>query len=282
MTFLNYWMGELGEFFTRKHLANLAIALIIFLIGHFLARRASNAISRLPQLDTQQKILATKAVYYGLFFFTLAAALSQLGFDLRVLLGAAGVLTVAIGFAAQTSASNLISGLFLMIERPFVVGNVISIGDIRGEVMSIDFLSSKIRTFNNLMVRISNESLMRSNIINYSYFPIRRLDFNIAIAADVDFEKLKNLIVRTAVSHPLCLEDPKPVFLFTGLDGGATQLQFQVWATTDNIVALQNELYAGLKQNLQEAGLNAPTAVKTLTMAPLQPANPSPPAEASV
>ncbi|MFN9975907.1 MAG: mechanosensitive ion channel family protein, partial [Phycisphaerae bacterium] len=113
-------------------------------------------------------------------------ALDSLGFDLKVLLGAAGILTVAVGFAAQTSASNLISGLFLMFERPFVVGNSIVIGDLRGEVVAIDMLSTKIRTFTNMMVRIPNETLVKSNIVNLSYFPIRRVDLEVGVAYSSD------------------------------------------------------------------------------------------------
>ena len=80
---------------------------------------------------------------------------------------AAGLLTVALGFAAQTSASNLISGLFLLGERPFVVGDVIRLASgITGEVVGIDLLSVKIRTFDNLLVRVPNETLLKSELTN--------------------------------------------------------------------------------------------------------------------
>ena len=110
------------------------------------------------------------------------SALRELGFKLSVLLGAAGVLTVAVGFASQTSASNIISGLFLLGERPFSVGDVIRVGSTTGEVLSIDLLSAKLRTFENLFVRIPNETLIKSEVTNLSRLPVRRLDLKIGIA----------------------------------------------------------------------------------------------------
>jgi hypothetical protein len=92
-----------------------------------------------------------------------AGALHQAGLKLGVLPGAAGILTVAIGFASQTSASNLISGLFVIAERPFVVGDIIRVAETTGEVLSVDLLSVKIRTFDNLYVRIPNEGIIREH-----------------------------------------------------------------------------------------------------------------------
>lgn len=268
------WSNSLGELITKQHVYNFFIAIVIVLVGSFIARRVRNTVSGLNQLDTQQRLLLTKVSYYGLLMAVFAAALSQLGVDVRVLVGAAGVLTVAVGFAAQTSASNLISGLFLMVERPFVVGDIISIGDTRGEVMSVDLLSSKIRTFNNLMVRIPNETLVKSNIVNYSYFPVRRLDFNINIAYESDLGIVERLLREVAHSHPLCLEDPQPIFLFNGFAESAMSIQFQVWTLTDNMVTLQNELYRDIKRSFDQGGIRIPFPTRTLVTAPLQPANP--------
>ena len=87
------------------------------------------------------QILLKRAIFYGIMILMSMSALRELGFDLSVILGAAGILSVAIGFASQTSASNLISGLFLMMERPFSIGDVIRVEQTTGEVISIDLLS---------------------------------------------------------------------------------------------------------------------------------------------
>src|SRR6476660_3709153 len=121
--FLHSTLGKVRT----EHLGNGFAAILIIFVGLFLARRASAALTKLPNLDIQQKLILKKFSYYVLATLVIAAALNQLGFDLKVILGAAGVLTVAVGFAAQTSASNLISGLFLMIDRPFSIGDGVEV-----------------------------------------------------------------------------------------------------------------------------------------------------------
>ncbi len=268
---MNSWLTGVADSITRQHLINAALALAFLLAGSFLARRGSTAVGRLQQLDSQQRMLLGKIVHYGIFSLAIVAALSQLGVDIKVLLGAAGVITVAVGFAAQTSASNLISGLFLMVERPFVVGDVIAVGDpkngVMGEVMSIDLLSSKIRTFSNLMIRVPNESLVKANIHNYSYFPLRRLDFNFGVALTANLSRVEALMRQAATSHPLCLEDPQPVFVVNGFGDFSISLQFQVWTMAANMGALQNELYRDIKIALDRAGVDIPYPTRTMITA---------------
>jgi small-conductance mechanosensitive channel len=264
---LEKWYRNLIGLFSAEFLMNLVNAVLIMVIGLFLARRIRAALENLSQLEQQQRVLLTKLSYYTIVVVAIAASLSQLGIDLRVILGAAGILTVAVGFAAQTSASNLISGLFLMVERPFIVGDFISVGDVRGEVLSIDLLSSKIRTFNNLMVRIPNEKLVKSDITNFSYFPIRRVDFNIGVAYDSNLVAVENALRRVATAHPLCLEDPQPVFVFSGFGDSSMNVQFQVWTLRANLVKLQNELYRDIKTEFDRAGISIPFPTRTLITA---------------
>src|SRR5688572_20435659 len=115
-------------------------ALVVLVLGYTLAKVTSAGLARaLARRATgQQVMLARRISYWVLLGLTLVSSLHHLGFDLSVLVGAAGILTVAVGFASQTSASNLISGLFLIAERPFVVGDVITVGGRTGEVVSID------------------------------------------------------------------------------------------------------------------------------------------------
>lgn len=269
---LKDWIQYLLTHITPKHLTNFLAAIVIFLFGVFLARKASQALMRFTHLDSQRRLLLSKASYYGLIALGVAAALNQMGFDIKVLLGAAGILTVAVGFAAQTSASNLISGLFLMFERPFVVGNVISVGDITGEVMSIDLLSSKIRTFNNLMVRIPNETLMKSNIINNSFFAIRRIELKVSVSLSADLAQVESILKRLANEHPLCLDEPQPLFIVSGFGESSMNIQFLVWASTPNVLAVQNEFYRDMRVAFGEAGVEIPYPTRTLiSTAPLEP-----------
>ncbi|RXM22074.1 mechanosensitive ion channel, partial [Citrobacter sp. AAK_AS5] len=90
--------------------------------------------------------------------------------------------------------SNLISGLFLVMERPFVVGDVITVDDVTGEVLTIDMLSTKLRTFDNLYVRMPNETIIKSRVTNLTHFPIRRIDLRLGVAYREDLARVRAVL----------------------------------------------------------------------------------------
>ena len=265
---LRNWWTELTHLVTAKHIESAVSAIVILILGMYLAKRASQALGRVNQIDPQQRLLLQKASYYGLVLFTIASSLNQLGFDLKVLLGAAGLLTVAVGFAAQTSASNLISGLFLMVDRPFVVGNSIQIDSLQGEVIAIDLLSTRLRTLDNQMVRVPNETMVKSNIVNKSFFPLRRFDVAVGVAYDSDIREVQNLLLETAKSHPRCVADPAPVCLLTGFGDSSINLVLQAWTLTDEMLVVRSELHAMVKATLDAAGVEIPFPHRILVSKP--------------
>lgn len=186
------------------------------------------------------------------------STLRELGFDLSVVLGAAGILSVAIGFASQTSASNLIRGLFLMMERPFSIGDVIRVEQTTGEVISIDLLSVKIRTFDNLFVRIPNESMIKTQVTTLTRFPIRRADLKVGIAYKEDIEKVKKLLADVAEKNLLCLSEPAPLFILLGFGSSSVDIQFSVWAKRENFLLMKNSIYQEIKEAFDANGVEIP------------------------
>ncbi|HRR98435.1 MAG TPA: mechanosensitive ion channel, partial [Candidatus Syntrophosphaera sp.] len=82
------------------------------------------------RLSPQSEQLVVRIVYYSLALILVVMVLNEFGFKVSALLGAAGIIGIAVGFAAQTSISNIISGIFLISEKPFVIGDVIEVGSI--------------------------------------------------------------------------------------------------------------------------------------------------------
>ena len=236
-----------------------------------MARRASAALTRFPNLDIQQKLIIKKFSYYLLATLVIAAALNQIGFDLKVILGAAGILTVAIGFAAQTSASNLISGLFLMIDRPFSIGDAVEVDSIKGEVLSIDLLSTKIRTFDNRLVRIPNETMVKSNIVNLTYFPIRRVDLKFGVGYSASIMKVRDILLDIATRNPLVLDEPEPLFIFEGFGDSSQNIFIAAWTLRDNYSDVQNSLLIEIKARFDREGIEIPFPTRTLIYPPQNP-----------
>lgn len=258
--------GDAVAWLTGEGLVNVVLAVVIALAGLVLARILSAALGRAlaGRVSPQQEMISRRATHYAIVALALISALRQVGFDMSVLIGAAGILTVAIGFASQTSASNLISGLFLMGEKPFVIGDVIAVGATTGEVISVGLMSVKLRTFDNLLVRIPNESLLKSELTNMTHFPIRRLDMQLAVGYDAEIAEVREILLRVASDNPVCLDSPEPMFMFTGFGDSAMTIQFSVWAARTNFLELRNSMFIAIKRAFDEAGVEIPLPQRSL------------------
>lgn len=235
-------------------------ALLILIAGWVVARLASRFFRRMMvfKLSAHQLSLYGRLVFYALLTLFIVTAIHQLGFKISVLLGAAGILTVALGFASQTSASNLISGLFLLGEKPFEVGDVLQIEGDTGEVISIDMLSVKLRTFDNLFVRIPNELLIKSKFVNLTKFPIRRIDLIIGVAYREDLKRVIQLLLDLVNGEPRCLEEPQPFCMVTNFNTSSVDLQLSVWARREIFREVKADLLVAVKALFDSEGIEIP------------------------
>lgn len=257
---MNTWLLRLSEFAAGEQVLSGLKAVVLVLVGFVVAKITVRSAEKMMagHLAVHEKLLVRRAVFYGIFLLFIFSALHQLGFDLGVLLGAAGIFSVAIGFASQTSASNLISGLFLLGERPFAVGDVIKVSEITGEVLAVDLLSVKLRTFDNLYVRIPNETMIKSEVTTLTKFPIRRIDLQLGIAYKEDIGRVRTVLLRLAEVNLLCLEEPKPLFIFKGFGDSSLDIQFSVWARRENFLDLRNSIYEEIKLAFDANGIEIP------------------------
>jgi len=260
-----FW-ADILSFLSSERMWSVTRAIILVIVGAAIAKLVSSTLTRVAgkKMDRHRTMLLKRGSYYLILALFLISALRELGFSLSVLLGAAGILSVAIGFASQTSASNLISGLFLVAERPFSVGDIIRVGATTGEVLSIDLLSVKLRTFDNLFVRIPNESLIKSEVTTLTRFPIRRLDVKVGVAYKEDLKKVRTVLDEIADRNPLCLEEPKPLYIFQGFGESSLDIQYSVWAKRENFLDLKNSIHQEIKSALDEHGIEIPFPHRTI------------------
>jgi len=255
----------------REHLAaEFAVGLLqgamILVLGFFLAAVARRTARRLTRrrLSLQSSVLVGRLIYYGILILVAVPALRKIGVDLSLLLGAAGVLTVALGFAAQTATSNLISGLFLIGERPFEIGDTIRVDATTGEVLSIDLLSVRLRTFDNLLVRLPNEVMLKSQITNLTRFPIRRIDVQVGVAYKEDLRHVEKVLRGVAAANPACLDEPKPQFMIQGFGESSIDLQFSAWCVRESYLQVKTAVHREIKVALDSAGIEIPFPHRTL------------------
>jgi len=260
--------NQISGLVTLETAASVLRAAVLIIVGLLAARIVSRALASLVarEADRQKVSIVRRLSFYsiaGLFFI---AAMVELGFNFGVILGAAGILSVAIGFASQTSASNVISGLFLLGEKPFSIGDVIKVGETLGEVLSIDLLSVKLRTFDNLFVRIANENLIKSEITNLTRFPIRRIDLQVGVAYKEDMRKVMKILDEVADANPLVLANPNPLFIFKGYGDSALEFQFSVWTLRENYLQTMNSIKVEIKETFDANDIEIPFPHRTLYM----------------
>lgn len=248
------------SFITWEHLFKfIGSVFILFIIGIFF-RIIAKAIRRVPEskLPAQRSTVILRFLKYCFYVIAVLYILSLFGINLKAIWGAAGIAGVAIGFAAQTSVSNLISGLFVLTEGSIHVGDTIIVGDVTGIVDEVKLLSVRVHTYDNQMVRIPNSTIINSNLTNNSYHNKRRLTLKVGVDYSTDMRKALKTLQKAPSLCPTVLEDPAPAVWFDGFDASSINLVVAVWFKPVDFLQTKNDLYIAIKQVLDEAGISIP------------------------
>ena len=235
-----------------------ALVMVFVIIIVFNAVQLITAKALKNRLSPQRTFMIRKGIKYTGFVLALLFLFKSMGVDTAALLGAAGVVGIAVGFAAQTSASSFISGLFLLSEKPFRVGDAIMVDTILGVVLSVDLLSVKIRTFDNLYVRIPNETIFKSNVTTLTRFPIRRLDLTFSVTYQADLERVRDILLDIAAKDPYVLDNPAPLFRVDQFDRSGAVIIFNVWFNKDQLLETKTSMYMAIKKRFDEEQIELP------------------------
>jgi small-conductance mechanosensitive channel len=241
------------------YLKLLRIALLLAAVGLGL-RLLRSVVLRLAtgRVSEQTQMLLKKAFGWITLVVLVVLFFGALGFDISAVLGAAGIAGIALGFAAQTSISNVISGLFLLSEKPFAVGDIINTGGVSGVVLSIDTLSVKVRTFDNTFVRIPNETLIKSNLINVTRYPIRRLDILLTIPYSEDLSTVMEVIKNAVLANKYALANPEYFLMVKRLAPLGVEISLGVWFERSDMTELKNSLVIELLQCFRTENIKLP------------------------
>jgi len=212
------------------------------------------------KLSKQHKMLITKGIIYtGVVIITFAIInILELKAIFQTMLGAAGVLGIILGIASQTSIGNIVSGLFLISEKPFEIGDLIRVGEQFGSVYSIDLLSIKLKTMDNLLIRIPNQTIISTEVINVTKFPIRRMDITIGIAYKEDLQRVSEILRSIAKNNPLCLDEPEPLVLTKTFNSSSIDFLLGLWFEKSNYAKLRNSIFREITERFREENIEIP------------------------
>jgi small-conductance mechanosensitive channel len=245
-----------------------AIGIILFtivigkVITTYLRRSLKEKITK-EHLEIILKVVYYSIIIIGLIFFVLPT----LGVKPSGLLVAGGIAGIILGFASQSIVSNLISGIFLMIERPIKIGNQVNIDGISGFVEDINIISTIIRTYDGLFVRMPNEKVFTTNIKNYVGNVARRFEYIVGITYGDDADQAIGIIKNVIEAHPLALKIPGPMVFVDNLGDNAVNIIVRIWAPSTEWFEVKTELLWIIKRTLEENGIEIAFPQRTLWFA---------------
>ncbi len=248
---------------------DLIVVLAVMAIATVIAKVVTTNIRRvlIDKMRRDQLELMLKIVYYGIILFAFIGILPILGLELSGLLVAGGIVGIVIGFASQSVISNLISGIFLVSEKPIKIGDQVCVDGITGFVEDIHILSTIIRTYDGLYVRIPNEKVFTSSITNYVANVARRFEYIIGISYRDDAERAIEIIRKILDDHPFVLKNPEPQIFVKDLGESSVNIAVRIWAPSLVWYDVKMELLWKIKKELESNGIEIPFPQRTIWFA---------------
>ena len=248
------------DFFTLHHVFRGVGVLCVILIYYIIYRLVRKGIHKVDhqKLPDERKEILHRLARYIFYFAVVVYVLGLFGIKLSAIWGAAGIAGVAIGFAAQTSVSNLISGIFIVSEKSIRLGDTIIINGLTGVVDTISLLSVRVHTYDNQMVRIPNSSIINSLLTNNSYNSYRRLLINVSVAYESDLQTALETLKKAPELCPTARTDPAPNAWIDGFGASGINLVLAIWFNNSDFIAVKNEAFIAIKKVFDDAKIEIP------------------------
>ncbi|WP_233903308.1 mechanosensitive ion channel family protein [Stieleria maiorica] len=260
------WSGFVGWLLSKeggqRWAWNLARFILIVLVTSLVAKVIAGSVNWL--LDRKVKLsqlaerLIANSIKNVVFVIGFAVALTALEIDITPIVAAIGATGLVVGLALQGTLSNFASGLMILINRPFDVGNVVTAGGITGTVDKMNLISTTFRTFDNQTIHVPNNSIWNNVITNITANENRRVDMEFGIGYGDDFEKAEQIILEVVKSHDLVLDDPAPVVVTHALADSSVNIVCRPWAKTSDWWQVKTDITRAVKQRFDEAGISIP------------------------
>lgn len=222
------------------------------LLTIYLKKALTDKIKR-SQLD-----LLIKIVNYGVLVVAVLMILPYFQVELGGLLVAGGFLSIVVGIASQSVLGNLMSGLFLIVERPISIGDNINIGSVGGDVADINIFSTIVKTYDGVYVRIPNETVFTSEITNYVAHVARRFNYVVGIPYDADADLAIEIIKDVIQEHPFALKNPEPSIYVDELADSSVNIMVKIWAPASEWWGVRTDLLWKIKVELGKNGIEMP------------------------
>ncbi len=239
----------------------LLAAVLIFLIGLWLAKRLSNGLERVlgrARVDSTLSGFLRRVSYAAMLVLVAITALTSIGVPTTSMFAVLGAAGLAVGLALKDSLSNIASGVMLIVLRPFRVGDHVIAADMEGIVMEVRVFQTSLRAMDHRLIILPNSEITTAPIINYSTLPTRRMEIVVGVGYDDDLKRAQKILLQLARDNPKILDDPAPFAQVSGLGESSVNLKLFAYASNDDFGDAQSQLIEAVRNELIENGLSIP------------------------
>lgn len=251
---------------------NTLIWVMTAVLGGFIANKFSNYLIersiKKKNGDQHAIVTAKKISAYVIYSLTIVVVMGIFGLPLTALASAVGLIGLGVSFALKDMIANFISGLMILINRPFKIGDQITVEGESGTVKDIQIRATAVKTYDGRKVIVPNSTLYNDTVINNTAYDERRFEVVVGVGYDDNIEKAKELAMETLEEAEGVDPDPEPQVLVNELGGSSVDVKLRGWTKPSkaNMVKSASEVTQLVKEKYDEAGIDIPFPIRTVYM----------------
>ena len=250
----------------------VGLAVLVFLVGFvvkkgfldpLIGRAVKGRGGRVHDVHVAQKVVS-----YIFYPILLVVVLGVLGVDLTALGALVGLLGLGFAFALKDLIANFVSGLFILITRPFKIGDQIESNGEKGVIEDIRVRATEIKTYDGRKVILPNSVLYNDKVINDTAYKVRRFEVLVGIGYEEDIRRAKELALEVLRESELIQSKPEPQVATAELGGSSVNLKLKGWtdSQTSSVAKAMSEITQKIKERYDEANINIPYPIRTVYM----------------
>lgn len=253
--FVTVW-GKVPYFF-----AAVIVIIVAWIVAKYARQAAEKALMRSSQnpgaLDLVGKSAQVGVISTGLFI-----ALQIMDIDLTLMIGA---FSFGLGFALKDMISNYLAGIFILIQQPFKVGDLIKVKDTLGFVQAIEGRNITIKSVDGQKVIVSNNTIFHSQVTNLTHHPERRIILPMGVDFRSDLPTVTRVIEEVLAQHKAILKKPVPQVIYTEFGTSTINLEIRFWVSImENWFQIRSEIITQIKKAFDENNIHIPFPIRTL------------------
>lgn len=252
---------QLLEMYVFPWAINITMALLIFIVGRFIAGflvRMAKKLMIKAKVDSILVSFIGSIISSILLIFIVIAALDQLGVNTTSMIALIGAAGLAIGLSLQGTLQNLASGIMLIVFRPFNAGDTVDAGGVMGVIEKINIFTTTMRTGDNKEVIVPNGKIYGGTITNNSRRDTRRVDMVFGIGYDADLKKAKDILSKILEEDERVLKDPAPLVAVSELADSSVNFNVRPWCATNDYWKVYYDTHEKVKLTFDAEGISIP------------------------